>query len=237
MMALSAGGTFLESREANKNAKRAQSAKDNAFQIGMNKQRQFADESGAAFGSNINNQSRQSFDQNSNVEGDRLKQAFGNIQTQPDYNSGTLASTPNNVMQSRKESVNKSDQQTARDLTGLSALNGTQGALFEQDLSRGRFGRLFGNIQDKASAQSRLLPLEMEAASTNAMKAPSLFPTLLKLAGTAGSIASAGSGITSFGDKVVQGPLPRGGMGPGAPMKSPGLFSTAGKSFRGIYGG
>lgn len=41
---LSAGGTYLESREAQKNQDRMTSARNAAFERGMIKQRQFADE-------------------------------------------------------------------------------------------------------------------------------------------------------------------------------------------------
>ncbi|TXH16743.1 MAG: hypothetical protein E6R03_04975 [Hyphomicrobiaceae bacterium] len=226
-MALSAAGTFLETREANKNAKRVQNARNAAYQESMNRQARFADESGAAFNHNITRQGREAFDEEAAAEGDRLKQAFGNVQTQPDYNNmGMLASTPGNVVAANKEAVNKADMKTNRDLEGLSKLTGYGGAMFNQDLSRNDFARLFGNIQDKAAGQMRLMPLEIEAAGNNASKSPSLFPTLLRGVGAAMGVYGAGNGITSFGDKVVPGAMPAGVYGPGVATTQPGLFTN-----------
>lgn len=237
-MLLSAGGTYLQTREANKNADRITDARNNAFQREMIKQRQFSDESGAAFNHSIQKQGRESFDQEAAAEGDRMKQAFANIQTQPDYNNtGMLASTPGNVAAANKEAVNKADEKTSRDLEGLSKLTGYGGAMFRQDTSRNDFARLFGNIQDKAAGQTRLMPLEVEAAGNNASKSPSLFPTLMKGAGMAMGMYGAANGITSFGDKVAMGPLKAGQTW--ADMTTPGLFTNVkqlpGKVFGGLY--
>ena len=239
-LALSAGGTFLETREANKNAQRVQNARNAAFQEGMNRQARFADESGAAFNHNITKQGRQAFDEQAAVENERMKQAFARVETQPDYNNtGTLASTPNNVVMAQREAVNKADEKTTRDLNNSAALQGYTGALFNQDMSRNEFARLFGNLQDKASRDSNLLPLEMQAAGNNASKSPSLFPTLLKGAGMAMGMYAGANGITSFGDKIVPGAMPAGVYGPGVPTVQPGLFTNLkqlpSKAFGGLY--
>lgn len=235
---LSAGGTYLESREANKNADRMQGAKNAAFERGMIKQRQFADESGAAFSHSMENQGREAFDENAQQTGDQMKQAFGAIQTQPDYNNtGMLASTPKNVVIANKDATAKADAKTSRDLEGLSKLSGYKGAQFNQDLSRNDFGRLFGNLSDKAGRESALLPLEMSAAANNASKSPSLFPTLLKAGGMAMGMYGAANGITSFGDKVAMGPLKAGQTW--ADMTTPGLMTNLKqipqKAFGGLY--
>lgn len=239
-LALSAGGTYLEQREAKKNADRVTDARNNAYEASMIRQRQFADESGTAFNHSLQNQGREAFDQQATAEADRTKQAFARIETQPDYNNtGMLASTPGNVAAANKEAVNKADQKTNRDLEGSAKIRGYGGALFNQDTSRNDFARLFGNIQDKASGQTRLMPIEIQAAGNNASKSPSLFPTLMKAAGMAMGMYGAGNGITSFGDKMVQGPLPASGIGPGAPVMQPGLFTNLKqlpqKAFGGLY--
>lgn len=237
-LALSAGGTYLESREANRNADRITDARNNAFQREMIKQRQFADESGAAFNHSIQKQGRESFDEEAAAESEKLKQAFGNVQTQPDYNNmGMLASTPGNVAAANKEAVNKADQKTSRDLEGLSKLRGYGGALFNQDLGRSDFARLFGNIQDKAAGQNRIMPLEIEAAGNNASRTPSLFPTLLKGVGMAMGMYGAANNVTSLRDKVAAGPLKPGQTWDD--MTTPGLFTKVkqlpSKAFGGLY--
>jgi hypothetical protein len=97
--------------------------------------------------------------------------------------------------------------------------------LFNQGLDGSAFSRLFGGIQDKAGGRARLLPGEMQAAATNSQKKGSIIPILLKTGGMALGAYGAGSGVTSFGDKLKEGAFT--GMGPGAPVVDvgSGLFS------------
>ena len=240
-LALSAGGTFLQSREANKNAKRVQNAKNATLEAQMMKQRQFADQGGVAFRDNANNQSSGSFEDQKNKTIEQTKQAFNDIRVQPDYSmTGSLASTPKNVVIARQNANNDAAAITNRDLEGSANLAGYGGALFNQDLGRSEFARLFGNIQDRAGGQARLMPLEIQAAGNNASKNPSLLPVLMKTAGMAMGMVGAGGGISSFGDKVVSQPLTGGAFGPaGALTTKPGLFTTGkalpGKIFGGLY--
>lgn len=224
-LALSAGGSYLQSREAAKNQDRITDARNNAYEAGMIKQRAFADESGAAFNDNISKQGREQFDQQKDQSAQEVKQAFNDIRVQPDYNDigGAPASTPKNVVIARKAASDEATAKTNRDLEGMAGLSGYTGAGFSQDMSRNNFARLFGNIQDNASRQSALIPLEMSAAANNASKAPSLFPTLLKVGGSAMGMYGAANGITSFGDKVAFGPLNKGQTW--ADMTQPGLFT------------
>lgn len=223
---LSAGGTYLESREATKNQNRMTDAKNAAYQTGMIEQRKFQDEAGAAFNHNVQKQGREQFDQEAANEGDRIRQAFSEIRTQPEYNNtGMAASTPKNVVIAQKAANDKVDAETTRDLNNQATLAGYGGALFNQGMNQNQFARLFGNTQNAAQGKMQLLPLEMSAAANNASKSPSLFPTLMKGAGMAMGMYGAANGITSFGDKMVQGPLPLNGIGPGAPISQPGLFT------------
>lgn len=236
-LALSAAGTYLQSREEAKNQNRITDARNNEYERQMIKQRQYADESGAAFNHSIEQQGRESFDQQAAAEADRTKQAFSRVETQqPDYNNmGMLASTPTNVVAAQKEAVNKADQKTTRDLNSNAALKGYGGAMFNQDTSRNEFARLFGNMQDKASREAGLIPLEVSAAGNNAAKAPSLFPTLLKAGGMAMGVYGAANGITSFGDKVAAGPLAPGQTW--ADMTTPGLFTNLKQLPTKVFGG
>lgn len=227
-MAASAAGTFMQAREQNANAKRAQNAKNQAFAEGMTRQQQYADEAGASFNQTVDTQGRQGFDEKAQQAADQTQQAFNSIRTpETDYNNmGMLASTPNNVVQANKDAATTADAKTQRDVGNNAKLQGYGGALFSQDLDRSQFARLFGNLQDKASRDSALIPLDMQSAATNSQKKGSIIPLLLKTAGMAGGMYASANGITSFGDKMVQGPLPATGIGPGAGVMQPGLFSN-----------
>jgi hypothetical protein len=143
------------------------------------------------------------------------------------------------VVIARKAASDEAAAKTNRDLEGMAGLSGYTGAGFNQDMSRNQFARLFGNLQDKASRYSNLIPLEVNAAGNNASKSPSLFPTLLKGAGMAMGMYGAANGITSFGDKIVPGAMPAGVYGPGVPTVQPGLFTNLkqlpSKAFGGLY--
>lgn len=238
-LALSAGGQYLQTREANKNQNRITDAKNAAYVENMNQQHRYQDEAGAAFNHSVEKQGRDNFDQQAQTEADRVKQAFADIRTQPDYNTSTAmpGSTPKNVVIAQKAADDKASAQTDRDVNNLAALTGYQGALFNQGLDRSEFARLFGNTQSAAQGKLNLLPIEMSAAANNANKAPSLFPTLLKGAGMALGMYGAANGVTSFGDKVVEGPVAAGAYGPGLPTTSPGLFTRIGTSAKNTFGG
>jgi hypothetical protein len=221
-LVLSVGGSFLESREAEKNAKRVQNAKNNAYEANMIRQRQYADETGAAFGENINKQGRENFDDQKEAEADRVEQAFNSIRTTPTADTGLVASTPKNVVIARERANAEAGAETDRDVGNLANLTGYQGAMFNQGLDRNEFARLFGNVRDKASRDANLLGLDMQAAANNAQKGPSLFPTLMKTAGQGMSMFGAGGGSFS---NTVEGSLPASGIGPGAPVTSYGVFN------------
>jgi hypothetical protein len=222
-IALSAGGGFLQAREADKNARRVTNARNDAFAEGMYRQRQFQDESGQAFNDNVDAQSRENFDEEQDKEVERFKQAFGGVRTQPDYNTGLRPSAPKNVVIARERESNKASDETNRDVDNLALLNSYGGASFNQGLDRSQFARLFGNIQDKASRDSRLLPLEIEAAGNNAQKGPSLFPALLKTAGQGLSIYGAANPGSTFLDQQAFGPLAQGQTW--QDLTTPGLFT------------
>jgi hypothetical protein len=182
-MALTAGGSVLETRAANKNAQRAQSAKEAAFQAHQGRQRAFQDESGAAFNTNVQNQGRDNFDVQKENDTQRRIQAFNDIRSAPDYNEGIPNSAPKNVVLNRQAEADRARTETDRDVSNNAKLSGYGGAMFNQGMDQNAFARMFGNIQDKAAGDTRLLPLEMQAAATNSQKSPGLFPTLLKTAG------------------------------------------------------
>lgn len=235
-LALSAGGQYLSSREETKNQNRMMDAKNAAYVENMAQQHRYQDEAGAAFNHNVQQQGTEQFDQRAAKAADDVKQAFAKIDTQPEYNNtGAPASTPQNVVIAQKAADDKYGARTDRNLNGQAALAGYGGAMFDQDLARSQFARLFGNTQSAAQGKLNLLPIEMSAAANNANKAPSLFPTLLKGAGMGLGMYGAANGITSFGDKVVQGPVPFGTYGPGAPTVQPGLFSSVRNTFGGLY--
>lgn len=225
-LALSAGGTFLQTREANKNAQRVQTAKDNAYEEGMIRQRKYADETGQAFSEMSTNQGREAFDTQRDAEADRVKQAFSDIRTQPDHNQAFTSSTPKNVVLARQRASDTAGAETDRDVDALSRLSGYGGALFNQGMDRNKFTRLFGNVQDEASRDSRLIGMDMSAAGNNASKSPSLFPQLLKAGGQAmGMYASAGGTATAPNQAFGLDDLAR-----------KGAIKDAGYSLKGGYG-
>lgn len=220
-LALSAGGTYLQSREAAKNEQRMTNARNQAFTDNMARNTQFAADAGSIQANNTKAQGREKFDENREAEAEKIKQAFADVRTQPDYNIGLTADAPKNVVLARQKASEDAAAKTDRDVSNQAALSGYGGALFNSGLAQTDFSRLFGNIQDKAQANTRLLPIEMSAAANNAAKSPSLFPTLMKAAGTGLSLYGAAGGSFS---NTVPGPMPAGVYGPGVPQTSYGLF-------------
>lgn len=223
-LALSAGGTYLQTREQAKNEQRMLNAKNAAFTQNMNRNTQFAADAGSIQANNTRKQGREEFDLQKEREAEKIEQAFNDNRTQPDYNIGAAEGTlPKNVVLARQQASAEAGAETDRNVANNAALQGYSGAMFNSGLSQSDFARLFGGIQDKAGANTRMLPLEMNAAANNASKSPSLFPTLMKLAGTGMSLYSAGSGTGTFFDQQAFGPLKPGQTW--NDLTTPGLFT------------
>jgi len=224
-LAASAGGTYLQTQEANKNAQRQQNAKDQAFAANMTRGRAFADEAGAQQARNTAQQGRENFDIQRQAEADKVVDLFNADRVQPDYNVGAAPSSlPKNVILARQSASEDAAAKTDRDVNNNAQLQGYGGAQFNQSLDQNEFARLFGNIQDKAGVNTRMLPLEMNAAANNAKQSSSIFPTLLKTAGTAGSMfAGAGGSFTGTAPGSFSSMAP-GQFGPPVPLKANGLF-------------
>src|SRR5574343_131352 len=101
-LALSGAGTYLQSREEAANAKRAMNAKNQAYQESVNRNRQMADEAGAQFGQNVQQQGRENLDVQRQAEADRAQQLFNERRVQPDYNVGLVSNAPKNVILARQ---------------------------------------------------------------------------------------------------------------------------------------
>jgi hypothetical protein len=203
-LALSAGGTYFQSREQANNERRMQNAREAAFTQNLARNTQYAADAGSIQANNTQKQGRENFDIQRDAEADKVKQAFASIRTQPDYNVGLSEGTPKNVVIARQKASEDAAAKTDRDVANKAALEGYGSALFNTGLDQSQFARLFGGIQDKAGANTRILPIEMNAAANNANKGSSLFPTLLKTAGMATSLYGAAGG--SFTNAPLQGP-------------------------------
>lgn len=191
-LALSAGGTLLETREANKNMARMQNAKNQAFAENMTRQRKYADESTQAFKTSTEEQGREDFDIKKEQEAKNIEDVFSGIRVQPEYNKNLVPSTPKNVVIAREKAGAEEAAKTDRNVKAGANLQGYGGALFGQDMARSDFARTFGNMQDKAYRDVSLMPLDIQSAQNNAYRAPGAFPQLMKMAGTGLSFASAG---------------------------------------------
>lgn len=224
-LAVSAAGAGLSARESNKNQKRITNARNDAFQANRERQNGFIDESQQAFNTNVEKQGAENFQEQQGVQEERFKEAFGAVQNQGDYTAGNKSSAPKNLIIAQNDAKEEAAATTQRDVDGLSKLFGYSGAGFNQGLDRNEFSRAFGNISNEATADNNLLGIELEAASNNANKAPSLFPQLLQLGGQASSLFGASGGAFS---QTTEGALPASGIGPGAPSTQYGIFPSGG---------
>jgi len=234
-MAVMAAGSAMQQREQAKNADRIRDAKNDTFEANMIRQRGYAEEAGGKFDENIENQGKDSFDEQKAGEEDKIKSAFNDNRTQPDYNVGLMAGAPKNVVLAREAASGEATAETDRDLNNSAALTSYGGALFNQNMDSNAFARLFGNIRDTASRDANLMGLDMSSAAANASKAPPLFPTLLKAGGQAMSMYGAGAapGGSGFFNGTVEGALPSSGIGPGTPQVVPGMFTNVKNAFSG----
>lgn len=202
----SAAGTYMQTREAGKNAKRVQEAKNRAFASGMERQSEYANEASAAFQPAIQKQGGEGFNDQLDASTTERLNAFNDARIgNADYSVAT-PNAPKNVIMAREQAFNEADAEGDRDTTNLARLGGYGDSMFKTGLERNEYARAFGNLSDKASRDSNLIQLDMSAAGNNASKPGSLFPTLLKTGGSAATMYGA-AGAPGF-DKVFGTSLP-----------------------------
>lgn len=227
-LALSAGGSLMESQEQKKNAQGVQDAKNNAYATGMARQRKYADETHGDFNKTLETQGKEGFDTQAAKEKSRFVDAFNNVATpSADYNA-VPASAPKNVVIASQRANAEAKGKTDRDVNNMAGLSSYGNAMFNQNLDRSEFARMFGNAQDKASTDSRLIPLDMQSAGNNAQKSASMLPQLLKYGGMAAgmyNVMNPGSFAKMFsssgaGTPFTMGAQTQAGFG-GAPMSVP----------------
>ena len=197
-------------KSANRNMQAMQTAKEGAYNRSMDRQDEFANRAGQAFGSNVKTSGRESFDDLAAQNADKRLQAFTGSRM-GDGTYDVAASTPKNVMMAKEKAFGEAAQKVADRDKVLSTLSGYGDAAFNQGLSRNAFGRAFGNIADEAGGDMALLPLEMQQAQNRAFKAPN---SALGLAKQAGKLAVMGGSSGMFGGAGGAGGA--GGLPPGA---------------------
>lgn len=210
-MAASAGGSYMQSRNQNKNMKMQQAAKNDAFRSGMDRQEGYANEAGQAFGRNITAQGKSAFDEQLDQAFGRRSQAFDNARANAgDYSIPTLASAPKNVVIAQDRAFGAAADRSKQQSDALAKLTGYTDASFNQGLGRNEYNRAFGNLADKAGRDSRLIGIDMNAAANNAYKGPGILPMALKTAGSAASMygAAGAPGLPFGGAPTAPTPVP-----------------------------
>ena len=205
-MAVSAAGSYLQQREQAKSLKAQQAAKEAAFRQGIAKQNAFAGQARQAFTPQVEKQGAAGFNQALTDNVSRRLQAFSDNKVNSGDYSVTPASAPKNVVMAQNKAFAETGAETDRDNRGLARVGGYGGTIFNQNLDRNQYARDFSGIADQAGGQSRLLPLEMNAAYNNAAKGGSFLPALLKYGGQAAGMYSAAGMPGYYGS--VQGAPP-----------------------------
>ena len=188
--AASGAAAYKQTRHNNKNMKRAQEAKNQAFKESMERQRGYADEAGKAFDTSIQDRGADSFTAGlEDAAGNRM-QAFdaGRLEAPTDYATGDA---PKNVQLYQNKVFGEAEDKSVRDNTNLANLNAFQDTLFNKGIQRNDYARAFGNLSDKAQRDANLLNLDMNSAAFNSQKNLSPFWSIL---GGAGQMASTGGG-------------------------------------------
>ena len=188
--AASGAAAYKQTRHNNKNMKRAQNAKNQAFKESMDRQRGYADEAGKAFDTSITDRGADSFKLGLEDSSQNRLNAFnaGRLETPTDY---ATESAPKNVQLYQDKIFGEAEDKSVRDSTNLANLNAFQDTLFNKGIQRNDYARAFGNLSDKAQRDSNLLGLDMNSAAFNSQKNLSPFWSIL---GGAGNMATMGGG-------------------------------------------
>lgn len=189
-MAASGAAAYKQTRHNNKNMKRAQNAKNAAFQANMERQRGYADEAGQAFEGSVEDRGSDSFQLGLDDASANRMQAFDSdrLEAPTDYSFGA---TPKNVILAQEKAFGEAEDKSVRNNTGLAKLSAFDDTLFNKGINRNEYARNFGNLSDKAQRDAGLLGLDMNSAAFNSQKNLSPFWSIL---GGAGNMASMGGG-------------------------------------------
>lgn len=187
--AASGAAAYKQTRHNNKNMKRAQNAKNQAFKESMERQSGYADEAGGAFGTSVEDRGADSFKTGIEDSSQSRLDTFnaGKLET-PDYSFGA---TPKNVMLAQEKVFGEAEEKNARDSGNLANLSAFNDTLFNKNLGRNEYARAFGNLSDKAQRDANLTQMDMNTAAFNSQKNLSPFWSIL---GGAGNMASMGGG-------------------------------------------
>lgn len=197
--AASGVAAYKQTKHNNKNMKREQDAKNQAFKESMERQRGYADEAGKAFNTSIQDRGADSFQARLEDASQNRMNAFnaGRLEAPIDY---AIGDAPKNVQLYQNKIFGEAEDKSVRDNTNLANLNAFQDTLFNKGIQRNDYARAFGNLSDKAQRDANLLNLDMNSAAFNSQKNLSPFWPILggagQMASTAGG-AMAGAGATS----------------------------------------
>lgn len=199
-MALSAAGSYMQAREGAKNAGRATAAKNRVFQEGMDRQQGYANEAQEAYRPMVQGQGAEAFGNKMAQSVGSREQAFNDARIAPPaYNF----SAPKNVQLAMEQAFGDKGAETQRNTDALARLGAYGDTQSNMVLDRNAYARVFGNLADKAQGDVRLLPNAMNAAANNSQKSGSFLPTLMQMAGGAGTMVGAGGG-KAFG-RIIDG--------------------------------
>lgn len=189
-MAASGAAAYKTTRENNKNMKRQQNAKNQAFRESMERQSGYADEAEGAFNTSIEGRGADAFNLGLEDASQKRLQAFddGRLEAPSDYST---SNAPKNVQLYQNKIFGEAEDKSVRDSTNLANLNAFNDTLFNKGLERNDYARAFGNLSDKAQRDAGLTQLDMNSAAFNAYKPLSPFWSIL---GGAGNMASMGGG-------------------------------------------
>ena len=237
-MGAQALGSIVQSREANKNTKRAVEARNDAFATEQTRQQRYQDEAAGQFGNAIGRfdpaaqrqQMGETTASRTNALSSAIPEAAAGGAGVPIQ--GSAPTVVNSEIGRAMQSAVAGSQGNANRLGRLGAYND---GLFSDNIALNRTGQNIGTIGNFSGRSAGLLPYEANVAAANSQKPSSGFGELLQLIGTGASMAGM-MGANPFG---AGGPQVL-GVG-GAPSAKAGTFFPAGGGggssfgFGGIY--
>lgn len=199
-LVLSGAGTLYNNRQQQKNANRMQAARDNAFNLEMQRQDEYQGETADIFdkaakryeGANQAQQENQAVANRERNVGDLIKDENDR------YALPTSGSAPKVVRSEGARRMADAAAEAKGQAKRQAKLAGFGDVLFGNRLASAGTSNRLGTLSNFAGRSAQLMPYEQRSAANNARKAPGMFGDLLKLAGTGVSLYGMGGG--SFGD-------------------------------------
>lgn len=197
--AASAAGNYIQTENNNKSMQAQTNAKNSALQEGLVQQKHNQEQATNVLDNTLNKFAKPAQEQGLGDVIAGRTQTIQNNMTPAAPADTNIKAAPQVVKSDLASKMADAAAYSKQQAGALGALGGHNDQLFGNELNLGDSGMHLGTISNFAQGDLGVNKLKQSVDANNARKAPSSFGSLLSTLGTAGSLYSAGAGLSNLG--------------------------------------